>query len=313
MGLDPVAYGGHLFLADQFFKQVGCHIPVFVRYLAQSICGLVKLTQLAVQFGQRLKIKLNVAAVVQAQQCKEVIALFVTQHIRRVPPRDRRAQLISGCPESPAAALAHRPQKSHEALVVPAKTGTRAIEGVIKADDEASLIVELDEYVLTNEVAKRLDNFLDAYTNYTVANGVWISGFFGSGKSHLLKLLALVLESRSVDGRNAADIFYPNLRMLRNTPFTEADVARYLRQDDGLLGSDATPTRHWRGRWTTTLRPSTLKPTSSRSTNPKTSRFATMLREAIINALVHSDYSQRGTPIPSMTVTSPPIMGGRLF
>lgn len=88
---------------------------------------------------------------------------------------------------------------------------TRPIEGVIKADDEASLFVELDEYVLTNEVAKRLDIFLDAYTNYSGANGVWVSGFFGSGKSHLLKLLALVLENRSVDGRSAADIFAPKI------------------------------------------------------------------------------------------------------
>lgn len=88
---------------------------------------------------------------------------------------------------------------------------TRPIEGVIKADDEASLFVELDEYVLTNEVAKRLDSFLDAYINYSGANGVWISGFFGSGKSHLLKLLALVLENRIVDGRNAAEIFAPKI------------------------------------------------------------------------------------------------------
>jgi hypothetical protein len=88
---------------------------------------------------------------------------------------------------------------------------TRAIEGVIKADDEDSLFVELDEYVLTNEVSKRLDIFLEAYTNYTSANGVWVSGFFGSGKSHLLKLLALVLENRSIDGRSAADIFAPKI------------------------------------------------------------------------------------------------------
>ena len=88
---------------------------------------------------------------------------------------------------------------------------TRPIEGVIKADDEAGLFVELDEYVLTNEVAKRLDNFLEAYTNYTGANGVWVSGFFGSGKSHLLKLLALILENRSVDGQRAADIFFPKI------------------------------------------------------------------------------------------------------
>jgi len=87
----------------------------------------------------------------------------------------------------------------------------RAIEGVIKADDEASLFVELNEYVLTNEVAKRLDSFLEAYTNYSGANGVWVSGFFGSGKSHLLKLLALILENRSVDGQHAADIFFPKI------------------------------------------------------------------------------------------------------
>lgn len=83
----------------------------------------------------------------------------------------------------------------------------RNIEGVIKADDDASLRLELDEYVITNEVEKRLDTFLDAYNNYQGANGVWVSGFFGSGKSHLLKMLALVLENRKVEGENAADIF----------------------------------------------------------------------------------------------------------
>ncbi len=80
-------------------------------------------------------------------------------------------------------------------------------EGVIKADDEASLRLELEEYVITNEVEKRLEHFLDAYNNYETANGVWISGFFGSGKSHLLKMLALVLENRQVDGVPALDIF----------------------------------------------------------------------------------------------------------
>lgn len=85
----------------------------------------------------------------------------------------------------------------------------RPIEGVIKADDEASLRLELEEYVLTNEVEKRLEGFLDAYTNYQGANGVWISGFFGSGKSHLLKILAMLLEDREIDGVRASDLFLP--------------------------------------------------------------------------------------------------------
>lgn len=80
---------------------------------------------------------------------------------------------------------------------------------MIKADDEASLRIEFEEYVLTNEVEKRLEGFLDAYNNYEGANGVWVSGFFGSGKSHLLKMLALLLENREIDGSTALDLFLP--------------------------------------------------------------------------------------------------------
>lgn len=93
-----------------------------------------------------------------------------------------------------------------------AKPVTRAIEGVIKADDESSLYIELSEYVLTDEIARRLDHFLDAYTDYVGANGAWISGFFGSGKSHLLKMLALLLENRTVDGSSALELFLPKIR-----------------------------------------------------------------------------------------------------
>ncbi len=88
----------------------------------------------------------------------------------------------------------------------------RAIDGVIKADDEASLRIELDEYVITGEIGQRLEQFLEAYNNYDTSNGVWISGFFGSGKSHLLKMLALLLENREVDGKTAHEIFAEKLK-----------------------------------------------------------------------------------------------------
>jgi len=83
----------------------------------------------------------------------------------------------------------------------------RPIEGVIKADDSESLRLEVEEYVLTNEVQKRLEQFLDAYNDYQGANGVWLSGFFGSGKSHLLKMLALLLDSREIDGISTLEAF----------------------------------------------------------------------------------------------------------
>ena len=99
----------------------------------------------------------------------------------------------------------------------------RPIEGVIKADDAASLHLEVEEYVLTNEVAKCLEAFLRAYNNYEGANGVWISGFFGSGKSHLLKMLALLLENRQIDGVASLDLFLPKCG---DNEFLRADLKR---------------------------------------------------------------------------------------
>ena len=89
------------------------------------------------------------------------------------------------------------------------KAVNRPIEGVIKADDveDLKLKTEVEEYVLTDEVEQRLEAFFEAYNRYEGVNGVWISGFFGSGKSHLLKMLALLLENKVIDGHSVADLF----------------------------------------------------------------------------------------------------------
>ncbi len=101
----------------------------------------------------------------------------------------------------------------------------RPIEGVIKADDETSLRLEVEEYVVTNEVAKRLESFLEVYNNYEGANGVWVSGFFGSGKSHLLKLLALLLENRSIDGASSLDLFLEK-QEIKGNEILRGDLSR---------------------------------------------------------------------------------------
>jgi energy-coupling factor transporter ATP-binding protein EcfA2 len=92
-----------------------------------------------------------------------------------------------------------------------AKDVQRPIEGVIKADDTAHLGIEVEEYVITNEAAKGLEFLLEAYTNYANANGVWISGFFGCGKSHLLKMLAHLLgdvEGQEFDRAKVSETFH---------------------------------------------------------------------------------------------------------
>lgn len=83
----------------------------------------------------------------------------------------------------------------------------RNIETVIKADDRDHISDEVVEYVITREISNKVRDFFQAYNNYTTANGVWISGFFGSGKSHLLKILSYVLENKSFDGYKSGELF----------------------------------------------------------------------------------------------------------
>jgi hypothetical protein len=76
----------------------------------------------------------------------------------------------------------------------------RPINGVVKADqlDDASVWQELDEFVVTRELDQHLRKFFSAYVDainhpndpdVSGKIGVWVSGFFGSGKSHLSKVL----------------------------------------------------------------------------------------------------------------------------
>lgn len=93
------------------------------------------------------------------------------------------------------------------------KSIDRDIKGVIKVGQDNTDVIkqELEEYVVTKELQKHFDDFFVAYkkgiNNYTDKMGVWISGFFGSGKSHFLKILSYLLENREVDGKSAIDYF----------------------------------------------------------------------------------------------------------
>lgn len=107
-----------------------------------------------------------------------------------------------------------------------AKDLMRNINGVIKAEqvDALNVFSELDEYVVTNELEKHFSTFFENYADavqqpigtYTNKMGVWISGFFGSGKSHFLKILSYILANKTVEGdpekRRPIDFFVDKVK-----------------------------------------------------------------------------------------------------
>jgi hypothetical protein len=109
----------------------------------------------------------------------------------------------------------------------------RTIEEVIKVDlaDEQIVAAEIDEYVATDHIRARIEDVLDVFqdtiNNPSERTNVWVSGFFGSGKSSFAKMLGYLIENPTVDGRSALDRFCervgaPKVQALLNTAHTQA-------------------------------------------------------------------------------------------
>ena len=73
----------------------------------------------------------------------------------------------------------------------------RSINPAVVAQDhkEETIKVEINEYVFTDEIINNLYQFLNAIKNRTGVSktGVWINGYYGSGKSHFLKYVYYLL------------------------------------------------------------------------------------------------------------------------
>lgn len=89
----------------------------------------------------------------------------------------------------------------------------RKINGVVQVGQSESdvLVQELKEYVITKELKKHFiaffNNYTDSFSEPTNDIGVWISGFFGSGKSHFLKMLSYLLENKEVQNKRPVEYF----------------------------------------------------------------------------------------------------------
>jgi len=92
------------------------------------------------------------------------------------------------------------------------------IEPVIKVGetgDQHKLAGEIGSYVVTPMIEQYLDDILEHYTDSFLAKtteiGTWISGYFGSGKSHFAKIIALLAENMMLEGVSACKRFEARL------------------------------------------------------------------------------------------------------
>ncbi|MDO4439438.1 MAG: BREX system P-loop protein BrxC [Eubacteriales bacterium] len=121
----------------------------------------------------------------------------------------------------------------------------RDIKGVIKVgqDDKANIKQELEEYVVTRELQKHFAEFFASYRRGINGNtdkmGVWISGFFGSGKSHFLKILSYLLANKEIDGKTAFEYFEEDKKITDQEVLDDMRLASTVPTDVVLFNIDS--------------------------------------------------------------------------
>lgn len=105
------------------------------------------------------------------------------------------------------------------------------IKNVIDLEDisEAAIQSEIESYIITDGLAKEYSSFVSTYTSNIIETGVWLSGFYGSGKSYFGKLLGYMMSNRLISGTPARD------RILQR--FTGIDDEALVRNSIAKLNS----------------------------------------------------------------------------
>jgi hypothetical protein len=88
------------------------------------------------------------------------------------------------------------------------------IKNVIDLEDrsEQEIQQEIESYIVTEGIGRHLYNFTNQFTSNIKETGVWLSGFYGSGKSYFGKMLGYIIDNPIINGTAARERFIPRLK-----------------------------------------------------------------------------------------------------
>lgn len=109
----------------------------------------------------------------------------------------------------------------------------KTINSVIKIGDEKDILTEIQDYVVTNEIEDHYKKFFDVYFNGDVPDTcAWISGFFGSGKSHFMKILGYLLQNQKFEG---VDVVGTISNKIKKNAILAADLKNKLKKENNKI------------------------------------------------------------------------------
>ena len=100
------------------------------------------------------------------------------------------------------------------------------IKNVIDLEDRSELEIqqEIESYIVTEGIGRHLYNFTNQFTSNIKETGVWLSGFYGSGKSYFGKMLGYIIDNPTINGTPARERFIPRLKGISDESLIENSI-----------------------------------------------------------------------------------------
>lgn len=100
------------------------------------------------------------------------------------------------------------------------------IKNVIDLEDRSQLEIqqEIESYIVTEGIGRHLYNFTNQFTSNIKETGVWLSGFYGSGKSYFGKMLGYIIDNPTINGTPARERFILRLKGVSDESLIENSI-----------------------------------------------------------------------------------------
>lgn len=100
------------------------------------------------------------------------------------------------------------------------------IKNVIDLEDYSEIEIqqEIESYIVTDGLGHHLYSFLNQFTSNIKETGVWLSGFYGSGKSYFGKMLGYIVGNPTINGTPARERFIPRLKGVSDESLIENSI-----------------------------------------------------------------------------------------
>lgn len=114
------------------------------------------------------------------------------------------------------------------------------IKNVIDLEDqvEEEIRYEIDNYIVTDNIGRYLSAFSSKYNSNIKETGVWLSGFYGSGKSYFGKMLGYLLSNQQIMGTSAIERFIPRLAGLKDAALLENELRKFASGHNRVISLD---------------------------------------------------------------------------